>query len=189
VFVVGLAVVVASVVAVLVGMNLVSNDAPGATATTTPHASVPSHSPTTLDSQAAARAAVIDAYIQSYRALIAVGKEPSPDLNDPRLSQHTTGAALTAEQRALADHIARGLIYFGDAELHPTVVELGPERAVVVGCSIDTTGLADAQTGAVVEGGGDGGGLADTAELILVDGTWKVNNFKDEKRSCVPPVA
>jgi hypothetical protein len=182
----GLAVVLVAVV-VIVAVNLRSDNGPDDTASRTPP-SAQSTTPTTLDPQAEVRAAVIDAYTQSYLALIIVGKDASPDLNDPRLSEHTTGTALVAEQRALADQESKGLILFGEAELHPTVVELGPDTATVVDCSIDTTGLADAKTGAIVQDGGDGHGGATTAQLSLEGGVWKVIHFKDEKRPCVPPV-
>lgn len=185
---VGLAVLVLAVV-VLVAVNLASDTGPEVTATSTPPGSIEPAAPTTLDPQAEARAAVLDAYVNSYQLAIAVGKEESPDLDDPRLTQYSTGTALLAKQRALADNMGKGLVYFGDAELHPTVVELGRDRAVVVDCSIDTTGLVHAKTGEVAQDGGNGEGLAITAELIVVDGVWKVNHFTNEKRSCVPPVA
>ena len=184
----GLAVVLVAV-AVLVAVNIRSDNGPDVTATTTPPSSVQPATPTTLDQQAEVRAAVIDAYEKSYHLAIAVGKEVSPDLDDPRLTQYSTGTALLAKQRSLADNMAKGLVFFGDAELHPTVVELGPDKAVVVDCSIDTTGLVDARTGVIAQDGGNGEGLAITAELIVVDGAWKVNHFTNEKRSCVPPAA
>lgn len=183
----GLAVVLVAV-AVLVAVNIRSDNRPDVTATSTPPASIDPAAPT-VDPQAAARAAVIDAYVNVYQGYIAVGKEAQPDLNDPRLTQYSTGTALQAKQESLAANSSEGLVFTGGAELHPTVVELSADSAVVVGCSIDRTGLADARTGAIVEDGGDGQGIADTVELILVDGVWKVNHFKDEKRSCVPPIA
>jgi hypothetical protein len=145
--------------------------------------------PTTLDAQAQARAAVIEAYKKSYQGFIAVGKETLPNPIDPRLTDYSTGTALVAKQRALADNKSKGLVLTGDAELHPTVIELGSDTATVVDCAIDRTGLADARTGAVAVGPGNGEGGALTAKLIREGGAWKVTSFKDEKRSCVPPAA
>ncbi len=154
-----------------------------------PSASVATSPTLPADPQAATKAAVIAAYTQSYKAIIVVGKEASPNVNDPRLSEHTTGAALIAKQRALADNKSKGLVYFGDADLHPTVIGLGPDTATVVDCSVDQTGLLDGRTGATVVDGGPATGGASSAQLKLENGVWKVTDFKDEKRPCVPPAA
>lgn len=174
-----------------VGAVLILSDDESDVGTTTQPtvAPVTTPTPTTVDAQAQGRAAVIDAYKKSYEGYIAVAKEVSPSPNDPRLTQFSTGTALIAKQRALADNKGKGLVLIGDAKLHPTVIELGPDAATVVDCAIDTTGLADARTGAVVVGAGPAEGGAITAKLTREGGVWKVANFKDEKRSCVPPAA
>lgn len=173
---------------VVAASQLGGHDADVATTATQEPSAAPSVT-TPFDPQAATKAAVIAAYTQSYKAIIVVGKEAAPNPNDPRLSQHTSGPALAAVQRAIADNNSKGLVYFGDAELHPTIIELGPDTATVVDCSIDQTGLRDRRTGAIVEDGGPAKGGASTAKLRLEAGVWKVTDFKDEKRSCVPPAA
>lgn len=170
---------------VVVVVNLTSDDDHVATKATQESPAPPPTLP--ADPQAATKAAVIAAYEQSYKAIIVVGKEASPDLNDPRLSQHTTGPALTAMQRSLADNKSKGLVYVGDAELHPMVIELGADTATVVDCSYDRTGLVEARTGRVVVDPGPPEAGASTAKLKLDGGVWKVTDFKDEKRTCVPP--
>ena len=175
-----------------VGAVLILSDDASDVATTTQPTAAPVttlSTPTTVDAQSQGRAAVIDAYKKSYEGYIAVAKEISPNPNDPRLTQFSTGTALIAKQRALADNKGKGLVLIGDAKLHPTVIELGLDAATVVDCAIDTTGLADARTGAVVVGAGPAEGGAITAKLTREAGVWKVANFKDEKRSCVPPAA
>ena len=144
---------------------------------------------TTLDARGTAKAAVIDAYKKSYEGLLAVGRSASPDPNDPRLTQYSTGPALIAKQRVLADHKAKGQVYVGDVELHPTVIDLTADTATVVDCSIDRTALIDGRTGSTVVAAGTGGGMAATAMLKLEAGVWKVSDFKAENRSCVPPAA
>ncbi len=141
------------------------------------------------DPQATIKGAVMDAYRKSYEGFVAVGKERTPDSNDPRLTNYSTGTALIAKQRALADNSSKGQVFVGDVELHPTVIELGPDTATVVDCSIDRTALVDARTGSTVVGPGPNEGVAATAKLQLEGGTWKVSSYKDEKRSCVPPAA
>ena len=144
---------------------------------------------TSLDARGAAKAAVIDAYKRSYQGYIAVGKEASPNPNDPRLIQYSTGTALLAKQKALADNKGKGLILSGEAELHPTVIELAADTATVVDCAIDRTALVDSRTGSIAVGAGNGEGGAVTAKLTFEGGAWKVSSFKDEKRTCVPPAA
>jgi len=181
--VVGLLAVAAGAVVVV---NLTSGD--DRVATTTQESPAPA--PTLpADPQAATKAAVTDAYIQAYKAVIVVGKEASPSANDPRLSAHKTGPALIAVQRAIADNNSKGLVYVGDAEVHPTVIELGSDTATVVDCSVDRTALIDRRTGTTVVPAGKGEGLAATAKLRLEGGVWKVSDFKAENRPCVPPPA
>ncbi len=179
--------VVLAVVAVLATRD---KGGPVATRTTsdTPPASVATSPTLPPDPQAATKAAVIAAYTQSYQAFIAVGKDASPNPNDPRLGEHTTGTALIAKQQALTDNKSKGLLFTGDAVLHPSVIQLGPETATVVDCAYDRTALISGRTGSTLIGEGSGG-TADTATLVLEGGVWKVNHFKDEKTSCVPPAA
>ncbi len=153
-----------------------------------PSASVATSPRLPADPQAATKAAVIAAYTQSYQAFIAVGKEASPDPNDPRLSEHTTGTALLAEQQALVANKSKGQVMVGDAVLHPTVIQLDSGTATVTDCAYDRTALINGRTGSTITDGGSGG-TADTATLVLENGVWKENHFKDEKTSCVPPAA
>jgi len=174
----------------VVVVNLTRDDGVVSTETSAqPTPSVNSTPTVAADPQAAAKTAVIDAYVRAYKAVIVVGKEATPSPNDPRLSEHKTGAALVAVQRAIADNNSKGLVYSGDAELHPTVIELGSNTATVVDCSIDRTALVERRTGSTVVPAGKGEGLAATAKLILEGGVWKVSDFKAENRPCVPPAA
>ena len=104
----------AAVAGVVVVVNLTRDS--GAVSTAPTPTVTPSLPP---DPQAATKAAVIDAYTQSYRAIVVVGKEAAPSPEDPRLSEHASGPALIAKQRAIADINSRGLMFFGEAECIP----------------------------------------------------------------------
>jgi len=178
--------VVLAVVAVLVTRDK-GGPVPTGTTHDTPAASVATSPTLPPDPQAATKAAAIDAYKKSYEGFVAVGKEASPNPNDPRLTQYSTDTALAAKQKALAENKAKGLVYVGDVELHPSVIALSADAATLVDCSFDRTALVDARTGSTVVEAGPGGGLAATAKLRLEGGMWKVSSFKAEYQACVPP--
>ena len=166
-------------------------DAPETTLTTGETAPTSVATPPTLppDPQAATKAAVIAAHTQSFKGFIEVGRRTPANPDDPRLSEHTSGSALIAARRAILDNNAKGLVYVGDAELHPTVTDLTADSATVLECAMDRTALVQAKTGTTVVDAGPNQGAASTSKLRLEAGVWKVTDFKDEKRSCVPPAA
>lgn len=157
--------------------------------TAAPVTTLSTPTPTTVDAQAQARSAVIDAYKKSYAEFVAAAKEASPNPDDPRLARYSSGAALIAKQRSLADLRSKGQVLTGDIELHPSVVALTSDTATVVDCNIDRTARIDGRTGSTVVGAGTGAFGASSAKLRLEGGVWKVTDFTDEKRSCVPPAA
>lgn len=183
-------VVVAAAAVVLLNANRDSGS-PSATRTmgeTTP-ASVATSPTLPADPQAATKAAVIAAHTQSFKSFIEVGRRTPANPDDPRLSEHTSGSALIAARRAIVDNNAKGLVYVGDAELHPTVTDLTADSATVIECAMDRTALVQAKTGTTVVDAGPNEGAASTSKLRLEAGVWKVTDFKNEKRSCVPPAA
>lgn len=159
---------------------------------TTPQVTAPAGSTpaTTLppDPQAATKATVIDAYRQSMDDYVAVGKDLNAKATDPRLAQHKTGTALQAVQQSLAADKGRGYVLRGIITVHPTITDLQATRAVLVDCNVDRLEVVEASTGRVVTPAGTEA-YAATVEMILENGVWKVNHFKDEKRTCVPPAA
>lgn len=149
--------------------------------------SIPATSPTTTDPQVAIKAAILDAYRKSTEAFVAVASDPNGKPSDPRLEEHTIGNALLASQVTI-DRLRRaGHVYQGTIELHPVVVELTADTAVVEGCDIDRVGVVVAATGEVVTpmDAEPSGGLA-RATYKLLDGVWMENSFKDLKQPCVP---
>ena len=161
-----------------------SQGAVGASATTA------APTPTTAaDPQAATRAAIVDAYRQSFDAFVAIASDPKGSPDDPRLSRHKIGNALLASQITIQRLRNAGQVYVGRAELHPTVVELTADTAVVADCSLDQFATVEVATGRVVEPAGPATPSAATATYRLINGVWMQNSFKDEKRSCVPPAS
>jgi hypothetical protein len=185
-----LAVAVIAVAALVALTSTRDRGAPVATRTTDqPPGSVGTSPTLPPDPQAAIKAEVIAAYSQSFKALIVVGRQPSASPDDPRLSEHTSGPALIAKQRAIRDNNAKGLVYVGDAELHPTVVDLTADSATVIECALDRTALIQVSTQKTVIDAGPNEGIASTSKMKLEGGVWRVTDFKNENRPCVPPAA
>lgn len=135
----------------------------------------------------AIKAAILDAYRQSFNAVIAVGSDPNGKPSDPRLEEHTVGNALLASQVSIDRLRKAGHVLQGSIELHPVVVELTADTAVVEACDIDRVGVVNATTGEVVTpvDAQPTGGLA-RATYKLLNGAWMQNGFKDLKQPCVP---
>ncbi len=178
--------------AAVVVVNLTKGDSSAATKATGNPAPTPSAAaPTTVfDPQAATKAAIVDAYRQSFEAVVAVASDPNGSPDDPRLSQHTIGNALLASQNSIIRLRKAGHVGGGTVEVHPSVTELTATTATVVDCSADMAFVVDAKSGQVVTPAGPAGvGSASTATFKLINGVWMENTFKDEKRSCALPVS
>ncbi len=154
-------------------------------ATTTPTTPLTTAAP---DPEAAAKAEVIEAYTRSFDAFVAVASDPAGLPEDPRLTEHSTGHAHFAATASIFRLRKDGQVFTGAVEYHPTVVELGVATATVSDCGIDRTATVELATGRVLSPPGTEGGLA-TVKLRRESGVWKVYEFKDEKRTCVPPAA
>ena len=187
VLLVGLAVLIVAAGAV-VAVNLTSDTNSVNTTAGQPQASAPAPTaPTTpADPQAATKAAILDAYRQSYDAFVGVGRDPNGSPDDPRLSQHKTGNALLASQISIQRFRNAGHVYVGCVQVHPTVVELTANTAVVADCAIGDLAVVEVATGRVVRPAGPPTGQAAIATYRLINGKWMQNTFTDEKRSCVP---
>ncbi len=176
-------------IAVMVVVN-VTGDGSGPVTTQvgeTPPTSAATSPTLPADPQAATKAAIVAAYRQSFDAFVAIASDPKGSPDDPRLSRHKIGNALLASQITIQRLRNAGHVYVGRAELHPTVVELTADTAVVADCSLDQFATVEVATGRVVEPAGPPTLGAATATYRLINGVWIQNSFKDEKRSCVPP--
>ena len=172
----------------VVAVNLTSDsDSVNATARQ-PQVTAPAPTTPTVpaDPLAATKAAIVDAYRQSFDAFVALGSDPNGSPDDPRLSEHKTGTALRASQITIQRLRNAGHVYVGRVEVHPTVVELTADTAVVADCGVGDLAVVEAATGRVIKPAGPPVGAAATATYRLINGKWMQNNFTDEKRSCVP---
>lgn len=143
--------------------------------------------PSTADPDADTKAAIIAAYRQSFDAFIAVASDPNGQPTDPRLEEHTVGNALLASQASIDRLRKAGHVYRGTIELHPVVVELTTDTAVVEDCNIDRLSVVHAVTGEVItRGDPEPNGSLARATYRLVGGVWMQDGFKDLKQPCVP---
>lgn len=159
---------------------------PVSTGTSTP----PVTGLTTIDPQAAVKTAILDAYRQSTDAFVAVASEPNGKPTDPRLEEHKIGNALLASQVTIDRLRKAGHVFRGTIEVHPVVIELTAETAVVQDCGLDRVGVFSAATGEVVTPVDDPPmpSLA-RATYKLINGVWMQNGFKDLKLQCAPPAS
>ncbi|MGI8778093.1 MAG: hypothetical protein ACR2LJ_12115 [Acidimicrobiales bacterium] len=177
-------VVLALAAAAVVVFNLTRGD--GIEATKATGSPAPPTPTTMFDPQAATKAAIQDAYRQSFDAFVAIASDPAGSPDDPRLSQHTIGNALAASQLTILKLRRAGQVYVGRVEVHPSVVELTADTATVVDCGIGDVAVVEVATERVVTPAGPPVGAAATATYRLINGVWMQNTYKDEKRTCAP---
>lgn len=174
------------IVVALVAIGVLLSVDDNGSSNSSPPSSVPVLStPPTVDPEAATKAAILEAHRLATEAFVAVGSDPNGKPDDPRLEEHKVGAALLAAQASI-DRLRRaGQAFRGDVEVHPTVVELGPETATVEDCALDRVSTVDLDTGEVVEPAVTEASSA-RVTFKLINGTWKQNTFTDLKRACTP---
>lgn len=153
--------------------------------TTSGETSIPS---TTLDPEEATKAEIVEAYRQSFEALVALASDPNGQPDDPRLAERKRETALAAAQLSIDKLRADGdVLKVTRLEMNPRVVELGPDTAVVEDCGIDVSALVDQETGEVVEPAGPPKAELNIARYELFEGVWMQSSFKSAMGSCVPP--
>ena len=139
---------------------------------------------TTLDPQAAQRAAVLvgyQGYADAYQHALA-----SADAQSPELPAHMTGDALVSLRMNISGlHSANEGVRLSDVQLSPTVVTLEPARAVLHVCVTSTGHYFDLKSGNPRATDGPAkSGWEDT--LVLESGTWKVSNETRLDSACGP---
>ena len=143
----------------------------------------PAAAPATVDPLGATKAQVISAYRAAWDEFLAVARDKNATADDDRLRAHHTGDSLATLQLALVKRKSGDEIYVGEVRLNPEVIELGPDTATIRDCVDDATGTVDANTGEVVE---PATRVVETAvvKMKLVNGVWKMANYRDEKVPC-----
>ena len=173
-------------VAVIV-VNLLEDPAPVELGTGPTVSTAPDAPSTPVDPKAATKAEIITAYREAWAAFVALASDPNGQPDDPRLAEHTVGNSLLAGQMSVRKLRDEGhVLDVKRMELHPKVVELGSDTAVIEDCSIDVSGVVEAETGEVIKAPGPPEPTLNTATFRLVDGEWMQNDFTDGKQACVP---
>ena len=180
-----LLVAIAAGLAALAYLFATADDESSSSGPVTTVSSGPVVTTTTVDLQAEAKAAILEAHRVATAAFVAVGSDPNARPDDPRLEQHKIGAALLASQASIDRLRKAGQVFRGAVEVHPTVIELSSDTATVEDCAVDRVSIVDVATGLVIEPEVAAPSAAQVS-FKLVDGVWKQNAFVDLKRSCTP---
>lgn len=178
----GVSLLLVALLMVLAGCQGASSDRPVPPASDpTQSTSAPSPS-TTVDPQAAARAAVVAAY-RAYWADVVVASHTA-DWQSPRLDDHARGQPVQAVRNHLLLLKQEGLVGRGDMRLAPKVVSLTASTAKIEDCQ-DLTGFLkyDAKTGALRDRPSGNRYLA-KATLTRIDGQWLVTQVAQAVAVC-----
>lgn len=120
--------------------------------------------------------------LAAYNGMIADWVEVAKTSNyqDPTLTRHTSGAALSRLIRIVAAAQAAGVVSKGQPTGTAKVVQLtppdAPTQAVVVACADDTNWLEYRTDGTLLPGG-PGGRHHVEVQVQNIDGAWKVTKF------------
>ena len=126
-------------------------------------------------------AEVIGAYDAYWQDLLAAGDPPDPDA--AALPEHRTDDLLDIARDQLRTLQGEGLVIRGRYEPSARFVELTVDRAILLDCGKNGVHLVEAATGEVVQAA-DGRPDGNRAELVLLDGTWKVDTLVDDEKAC-----
>ena len=113
----------------------------------------------------------VDAYVRLQRAFLRAGQ--SATLDDPDLARYGTGEALHTLRNILATYRAQGLRTRGEAVFHATVESVGSDTTRVRDC-LDTRGTSVYRPSGEPYADAPGGLRLVLADVVLVDGVWKV---------------
>lgn len=127
--------------------------------------------------------AVLVAYRQSWADVVAAGDPIKPDA--AQLKTHRSGQALDVIVAVLRDYESRGVVYRGEVELHPKIVEFNGDSAKIRDCVFDHTQVVKPATNEVVKPAADHPIWASTT-MQVVEGSWKATNFAPENQECTP---
>jgi hypothetical protein len=128
------------------------------------------------------KAVVSNEVIAAYRTMwadLVIAAETS-DFQSPLLAQHATGDALKLLVQGLARDQLHDIVTRGVTAHHPAVTSLSPAldptRAIVTDCFDDTYWIEYTTDGARARNN-PGGRRSTTADLVKVNGTWKVSEL------------
>ncbi len=180
--------VLAITAAVLVGRS--GREGPAAAPqSVAPSFTIGTAAPTTIDPQAAVRAAIVRDYLAAEAANdeaggLPDGRPPNSDL--PALSEHMTGAELTQARNFIIGMKAGGLTALGPpTEYHPQVVSVSGPSAIVHDCYRSDDHVVDATTHALHDKPGTAiVGVEATMQLDQTSGVWKLASVVRKPELC-----
>ena len=149
-----------------------SNSSPPPRVTARPSASAQPTDPASIASRDA---------LAAYEGMLADWTAVSKTSNyqDPTLTRHTSGAALSQLVRTVAAAQAEGVVSKGQPVDSPRVVKLtptgAPTEAILADCADGTSWLQYRTDGSQVPG--VGGRHAADVQVDDIDGVWKVTKF------------
>lgn len=174
-------VAVASMPLALSACSADSHSSGDSSATTTGHSKTEGTSRSTVSTTAISSKAGGEA-LAAYRGMWAdmASAARTANYQDPILTQHASGAALSTLVQGLYSYRQQGLVIMGTPVTHPRVTSLtpavDPTQADVSDCFDDTHWLAYKATGGL-ENNFPGGHRQISAVVTDTDGTWKVTQL------------
>lgn len=127
--------------------------------------------------------AVLESYRQSWIDVAGAGDPINPD--DPRLRAHRAGQALDVIVAVMREYKSKGLVYRGEVELHPKIVEFSGDKAKIRDCTFDHTEAVDPSTNTVVKTAAIHPIWTNTT-MEKRNGTWFTVTFSPENQQCTP---
>ncbi|WP_436776773.1 hypothetical protein [Yinghuangia sp. YIM S09857] len=116
----------------------------------------------------------MEAYKQMMAAMVQASSTSDPDF--PLLAKYATGEALVSLRYSLQANQQKGFVGKGPMRMAPRVESVSPDSLLVriSDCLDDSEWLRYRQDGSPA-GGAPGGRRSTTAEVIPVNGAWKVS--------------
>ena len=180
----GLAVVVMALS--LLGAACNGDDEAGGDGTTTSDEPATTAEPTTTEATTTTLTPedeVLAFYRSASQALNAAYDPPDP--NGADLLAHFDGEALARVQSLLTQLQAQGVSYVGTVEVHPTLVSLVGDTAVIEDCYLDVSQTVQTATGAPVGEPEQTIGHIES-HLERINGTWKIVREQELTEPCTP---
>lgn len=135
----------------------------------------------TTSSTPDAQAAAVGGYRAFWAAYLTAADPMNPD--HPGLADHATGEQLKTVRSGFLAFRSAGHVIRGTFELAPTVVSFDGSSAQIRDCYDDATGVFDAASGARQDVDDPRRHLV-TAQVVNVDGSWKVATVTHEGDGC-----
>jgi len=158
-----------------------TNDADGSSSSTTSRSTSTTAATTTTTT---VESAVLDGYRAFWVAYLRAADPMNPQ--HPDLAATATGEQLEQVRSAFLFRLSNGEVIRGTIEAHPHIEgAVEATTATVLDCSTDNSHIFDAATGAQKDNAGTFTHEM-RADMVLVDGTWKVAAVHHLRDGCTP---